>query len=419
MSEMNTGVDGGGQPAIPPYFGGSKGEALRLAAVQAWEAQNSTYYQQLSSIMATDTYKIAASYCRNFINHYNEVSAAVMYLEDQAKPAVTYEDFWGLGASVVDGAYDFASHFIYYANFTAVYSRVSCLADCYVAPGGGDGCASLVDYYPNVGTISPDTYCSLQWDLIDQGFNKLKICGAKAIGGSPTLDRPKMARDFQLETFEQQYCHFDYCQPANPTEACPTEVGGSEKLFNEYKDEARVEGRVCGYAEPTGGLSSGAIAGIVLGCVAAACLVLSLYYVHRLKQQRLRYKKRFVQTVARNVSIAPSPGGISADKLAAEFKHIDANGDGSINKAEMKAWLQDGKLGEISDNDFDAMWEAISGKDETVNAIEFFVFLSSCGEAFDDVYNDQKQLSKEQRIALASRRLSAIAARDIKEKVEA
>eukprot|EP00986_Skeletonema_menzelii_P021210 scaffold33659_cov148-Skeletonema_menzelii.AAC.2 len=369
--------------------------------------------------MATDAYKIAASYCANFIDHYNEVSAAVMYLEDQAKPVVTYEDFWGLGASVVDGAYDFASQFLYFNNFTAVGNRVSCLADCYVAPDGGEGCAAMADWMPNLGTISPETYCSLQWDLIDQGFNKLKICGAKAIGGSPTLDRSEMVRDFQLETFEQQYCHFDYCQPANPTEACPTEEGGSEKLFKEYKDEARVEGRVCGYAEPIGGLSSGAIAGIVIGCVAAACLVLSLYYVHRLKQQRLRYKKRFVQTVARNVSIAPSPGGMSADKLAAEFKHIDANGDGNISKTEMKDWLQDGKLGEISDTDFDAMWEAISGGDDTVNAIEFFVFLSSCGDAFDDVYNEQEKLSKEQRIALASRRLSAIAARDIKEKVEA
>jgi len=296
---------------------------------------------------------------------------------------------------------------------------VTCLADCYCAPGGGKGCASIASYYPNIGTISPDTYCSMQWNLIDQGFNKLKICGAKAIGGGPTTTRADMVSFFQLETMEQVYCNMDYCQPASPDKACPTEENGAEKLFNEYEDLARVEGRVCGYAAPNGGLSAGAVAGIVVGCVAAACLAISLYYLRRLKNQRMRYKRRLVQNVARNVSIAPSPGGISADKLADEFKHIDENGDGSISKTELRTWLQDGKLGEISEGDFDAMWDAMSGNDDKVNAIEFFVFLSGCGDAFDEVYKEQTTMTKSQKIALASRRLSVIAARDIKDKVEA
>ena len=296
---------------------------------------------------------------------------------------------------------------------------MSCIADCYMAPAGGKGCASIAVNNPNLGTVSAETYCALQWDLIDQGFNKLKVCGAKAIGGGPSITRAAMVRDFQLQTMEQQYCHFDYCQPANPEKACPTEAGGAEKLFKEYEDVARVEGRVCGYAAPNGGLSPGKIAGIVIICVAAACLVLSLYYLRRLKNQRKRYKKRLVQNVARNVSIAPSAGGMSADKLAAEFAHIDKNGDGSISKSEMRAWLDGGKLGEISENDFDAMWDAMSGKDDKVNAIEFFVFLSGCGDEFDEVYKEQSVMTKDQKVAFASQRLSAIAACDIKEKVKA
>lgn len=307
----------------------------------------------------------------------------------------------------------------YFANFTEVGDRVTCIADCYVAPGGGKGCGPVALYYPNVGTVSPDTYCAMQWDLIDQGFNKLKVCAAKAIGGGPTTTRADMVRAFQLETMEQQYCHFDYCQPANPEKACPTEAGGAEKLFKEYEDVARVEGRVCGYAAPNGGLSPGAIAGIVIGCVAVACLAMSLYYLRRLKNQKKRYKKRLVQNVARNVSIAPSAGGISADKLATEFAHIDKNGDGSISKSELRDWMKDGKLGKISEKDFDAMWDVMSGKDDKVNAIEFFVFLSGCGDAFEQVYKEQSAMTKDQKIALASRRLSVIAARDIKEKVEA
>lgn len=95
--------------AIPPYFGGAEGHALRESAVEAWVALNSTYYQLLSSIMTTKEYQTAASYCQTYIDEYNEVSATVLYLENQAQPPVTYQEFWGLGASVVDGAYDLAS----------------------------------------------------------------------------------------------------------------------------------------------------------------------------------------------------------------------------------------------------------------------------------------------------------------------
>jgi len=97
------------QPAIPPYFGGAEGHALRESTVGAWEAENSAYYQLLSSIMTTELYQTAASYCQNFIDEYNEVSTTVLYLEHQAQPPTTYQEFWGLGASVLDGAYDLAS----------------------------------------------------------------------------------------------------------------------------------------------------------------------------------------------------------------------------------------------------------------------------------------------------------------------
>ena len=97
------------QPAIPPYFGGAEGHALLQSATEAWEAENSAYYQLLSSIMTTELYQTAASYCRTYIDEYNEASANVLYLENQVQPPVTYQDFWMQGASVLDGAYDLAS----------------------------------------------------------------------------------------------------------------------------------------------------------------------------------------------------------------------------------------------------------------------------------------------------------------------
>jgi hypothetical protein len=97
------------QPAIPPYFGGAEGHALRESAADAWVAESSAYYQLLSSIMTTEMYQTAASYCQTYVDEYNEAAATVLYLEHLTPPSVTYEEFWGLGASVLDGAYDLAS----------------------------------------------------------------------------------------------------------------------------------------------------------------------------------------------------------------------------------------------------------------------------------------------------------------------
>lgn len=128
----------------------------------------------------------------------------------------------------------------------------------------------------------------------------------------------------------------------------------------------------------------------------------------QLKKQEKRYKTRFVRQVARNISIAPSPGMISADKLTEELKHIGGE-HGRIAKAELKGWLDDKKLGALSDGDFEALWAAMDteGKGE-VDPVEFFVFLSACGPQFEEVYNEQRSMPRKEKIALASRRLSNI-----------
>ena len=137
-------------------------------------------------------------------------------------------------------------------------------------------------------------------------------------------------------------------------------------------------------------------------------MIAFLFYWWRLKQQEKRYKKRFVQQVARNITIAPSGGAIPADKLAEEIKHIGDH-NGKIKKQDLKNWMADGKLGEISNSDFEALWAAmdIDGTGE-VNAIQFCVFLSGCGDAFDEVYEEQKHMSDDEKAKLASRRLSVL-----------
>jgi hypothetical protein len=90
-----------------------------------------------------------------------------------------------------------------------------------------------------------------------------------------------------------------------------------------------------------------------------------------------------------------------------EFQHIDRDKGGTISKAELGAWLKDGKLGEVKDQDFNAMWVAldVDGNGE-VDFVEFCTFLSGCGGAFDEVYKEQESLTKEEKLRRAARRLS-------------
>jgi hypothetical protein len=73
---------------------------------------------------------------------------------------------------------------------------------------------------------------------------------------------------------------------------------------------------------------------------------------------------------------------------------------------ELKAWIDEGKLGNISDKDFNALWSALDiDGSGTVDFVEFCTFLSGCGEAFDEVYDQQEKMSKQEKMKYASSRL--------------
>ena len=90
------------------------------------------------------------------------------------------------------------------------------------------------------------------------------------------------------------------------------------------------------------------------------------------------------------------------------MQHI-GNSEGIITKPDLLQWMLDVKLEFISDRDFNALWVAMD-PDNTgqVNAIDFFVFLSACGDQFEQVYREQHCMPKMERLKLAARRLSNI-----------
>jgi hypothetical protein len=171
-------------------------------------------------------------------------------------------------------------------------------------------------------------------------------------------------------------------------------------------------GRECGYVQfpplDQDGMDPKQVAGIVLGAVSFVfALSFSIYRI-KLHRQEKRFRKRFVQQIARNISIGPSPKCIPVEKLAEEVQHI-GNSEGTITKGELLKWMLDVKLEFISDRDFDALWAAMDLDNRgEVNAIDFFVFLSACGSQFEEVYHEQLTMPKKERLKLAARRLSNI-----------
>lgn len=173
-------------------------------------------------------------------------------------------------------------------------------------------------------------------------------------------------------------------------------------------------GRECGYVlfprsftEEL--LSDGEIVAAVLVPLLVFAILLFVWHKITIRKQQSRYKIRFVQQIARNIEIGPSPGSIRPEKLSEEILHI-GHGKSFISKEDLRTWLSDVKMEFLSEKDFDALWNAIDA-DETghVDPVEFVVFLSACGPEFSKVYEKQRQLPKRERLKLAARRLSNIA----------
>jgi hypothetical protein len=199
------------------------------------------------------------------------------------------------------------------------------------------------------------------------------------------------------------------CNPNDKDGFCPE---GNLATFYEISGGTGSE---CGYVSfppPPAKLALpiGAIVGIAVGAGGFVTLLFLTWHYYRLNKQERRYKKRFVQQIARNIEIGPSPGHIKPEKLVQQILHI-GQGKSVINKEDLAKWIHDIKMEFITRKDFEALWNAMDVDDKgEVDPVEFIVFLSACGPEFEKVYNSWEQMPKIERLKLAARRLTNIAA---------
>jgi hypothetical protein len=87
------------------------------------------------------------------------------------------------------------------------------------------------------------------------------------------------------------------------------------------------------FQEADAKLKTGPLVGFVILGLALFCVPMYGLYRYRLGQQVRHIKSCFIQGIAKNINIAPTPGALTHEKLLEEFQHMDRDNGGTIEKA--------------------------------------------------------------------------------------
>jgi len=151
------------------------------------------------------------------------------------------------------------------------------------------------------------------------------------------------------------------------------------------------------YLEPDATVKAGPIVGIVSAVFAVLLAVLYLVHRRAMEKQKERLKNMFAKHVVQSLKIGIGASGdfFSMEALQEEFKHIDVGeegGDGVISKAELRAFMTSGKMGKVTDSDFDTLFGIIDA--DGSGEVDFIEFATFMGEIKDNIkaFGDDEDL---------------------------
>mmetsp|Transcript_21488 Transcript_21488/g.32649 ORF Transcript_21488/g.32649 Transcript_21488/m.32649 type:complete len:482 (-) Transcript_21488:45-1490(-) len=184
-----------------------------------------------------------------------------------------------------------------------------------------------------------------------------------------TLTNPNINFNFNIPTFTQP---FDPSKsestPACFTLACPTE--DDWKLADPYLGTSP-------YIEPDGLLAGGFIAGVTTACIVSALLLFFTIYKRGVMARENRVKEVVLISLATTMSLKITQT-LSVEDLQEMFEKIDIDGNGSLDKDEMKGLVEEAGVKNMSDRDYDLLFASIDlDGNGTLDFVEFCAFFAS------------------------------------------
>ena len=123
-------------------------------------------------------------------------------------------------------------------------------------------------------------------------------------------------------------------------------------------------------------------------------------------------RKQFAQQVARHVDLRAYVSQLNPTDLLAEFERIDTGvkggtSGGFISREELWEFVSSGKAEEMSERDFNLVFDSMDIKGRgKVNFVEFCAFMSSCGEVIQELAKEEKAGgNRDEKLNTASRRI--------------
>lgn len=155
------------------------------------------------------------------------------------------------------------------------------------------------------------------------------------------------------------------------------------------------------YQEPDADVRGEVIAGFVVA--GAVLLVGALYVVHLrvIKKQSERIREALVKRIAADINVGFSDQALTVEGLQEEFNKIDTSNDGLVQKEELHAFIMSGKVGTISESDFNALFASLDddGSGE-IDFAEFISFIGKCGTQISTLSRKEKLDQISQQISV-------------------
>eukprot|EP01083_Nonionella_stella_P190752 706377_1 len=144
------------------------------------------------------------------------------------------------------------------------------------------------------------------------------------------------------------------------------------------------------YIEPEGVLTGGFIAGVTITSIVVALLVFYMIYRRGIELRETRVKEAVLKSLSKFMSLKISKN-LTAQDLNQMFQKIDTDGNGRLDKGEVKGLVEEAGVVNMSDRDYDLLFASIDlDANGTLDFVEFCAFFASIdiAEGVHDTFED-------------------------------